>query len=386
MNNLISFYQQKIAPFRQEWQTWLIILIVAAILSTLPFWFSDLDISIASYFYQSTAAKGLEWTYRKFPLWDFFYHTVPVFATLLGLIGIEIIVLGSIKPHWRRWRLYGWFIVLTIALGPGLLVNIIFKDHWGRPRPCEIETFGKNAAYLPPLIPDFSSDSKSFPCGHCAVAFSFATFYFILSPQWTIFSKLILIASLIAAGLVGISRMAAGGHFLSDVLWSGVLTYIVMVGLYFFGLTIPAREREFVVEASTIPEIKSKLTSWQIGLTSIAITLLIFIALLATPFKKDIDYILLVQRNKKILSVQIHAPGATTVVNISKTQPKELIITGNYAGFGLPWNRIKVSDINDGHGNIEIFFIPQGMFSELKGELIITYNLNLIDGKIRIVE
>lgn len=385
MNNLISFYQQKIAPFRQQWRMWLIILIVAAILSTVPFWFSDLDISIASYFYQSTANVP-EWPYRKFPLWDFFYYTAPIFATLLGLIGIEIIILGSIKPHWRRWRLYGWFILLTVALGPGLLVNIMLKDHWGRPRPCEIETFGKNATYLPPLVPDFSSDSKSFPCGHCSVAFSFAVFYFILSSQWPIFSKLILIASLIAAGLVGISRMAAGGHFLSDVLWSGVLTYMVMIGLYFFGLTIPAREREFTIEVSTIPEVKSKLASWQVGLTLIAITLLIFIALLATPFEKDIHYILPVQGNKQISSIQIHAPGAATVVTISKTQPKELIITGNYTGFGFPWNRIKVSDINHGHGKIEVFVIPQGMFSELKGELVVTYNPNLIGGKVRVME
>ncbi|HBH49073.1 MAG TPA: PAP2 family protein, partial [Bacteroidales bacterium] len=39
----------------------------------------------------------------------------------------------------RRWAL---MMILTIVLGPGLLVNATFKDNWGRPRPNEIVEFG----------------------------------------------------------------------------------------------------------------------------------------------------------------------------------------------------------------------------------------------------
>ena len=34
------------------------------------------------------------------------------------------------------------FLVLSLLLGPGLLVNVILKDNWGRPRPGSVVEFG----------------------------------------------------------------------------------------------------------------------------------------------------------------------------------------------------------------------------------------------------
>jgi membrane-associated PAP2 superfamily phosphatase len=42
--------------------------------------------------------------------------------------------------------------------------------------------------------------------------------------------------------LLGIGRMAAGAHFLSDAVWSALIVYIVAHGLYYYVLRIPARE------------------------------------------------------------------------------------------------------------------------------------------------
>jgi hypothetical protein len=39
-------------------------------------------------------------------------------------------------------RMYGLFILLSVILGPGLLVNLVFKDHWGRPRPRQVVALG----------------------------------------------------------------------------------------------------------------------------------------------------------------------------------------------------------------------------------------------------
>ena len=35
-----------------------------------------------------------------------------------------------------------WFLVVTLALGPGVVTNLILKDHWHRPRPIDVTEFG----------------------------------------------------------------------------------------------------------------------------------------------------------------------------------------------------------------------------------------------------
>ncbi len=40
------------------------------------------------------------------------------------------------------------FLLLTLALGPGLLVNGFLKSHWGRARPSEVSAFGGAAEFF----------------------------------------------------------------------------------------------------------------------------------------------------------------------------------------------------------------------------------------------
>src|SRR3954464_12487742 len=40
------------------------------------------------------------------------------------------------------------FLVSTLALGPGLLANVILKDHWHRPRPVQVVEFGGSKPYV----------------------------------------------------------------------------------------------------------------------------------------------------------------------------------------------------------------------------------------------
>ena len=35
-----------------------------------------------------------------------------------------------------------WFLVVTLALGPGVVTNLVLKDHWHRPRPIDVTEFG----------------------------------------------------------------------------------------------------------------------------------------------------------------------------------------------------------------------------------------------------
>src|SRR5690348_14890564 len=40
-------------------------------------------------------------------------------------------------------------MIVTLTLGPGLLTNVVLKDHWGRPRPIDVIEFKGNELFVP---------------------------------------------------------------------------------------------------------------------------------------------------------------------------------------------------------------------------------------------
>jgi lipid A 4'-phosphatase len=71
--------------------------------------------------------------------------------TLLVLPGF-LAILGKLILPQRRMLIEGraaLFLVATLALGPGLITNLTFKDHWGRPRPIDVQQFGGADHFTP---------------------------------------------------------------------------------------------------------------------------------------------------------------------------------------------------------------------------------------------
>jgi len=67
----------------------------------------------------------------------------------------------------------GAFLILSVLIGPGLIINAVFKDHWDRPRPGDVVEFGGMLQCTP--APLRGESGESFPCGHCSVGFLFAS-------------------------------------------------------------------------------------------------------------------------------------------------------------------------------------------------------------------
>jgi len=65
---------------------------------------------------------------------------VAIGAAWLRLVG---------RPLWRLDRNALIFLVAALAIGPGILVNTVLKDHWGRARPHQIEAFGGSHQFTP---------------------------------------------------------------------------------------------------------------------------------------------------------------------------------------------------------------------------------------------
>jgi lipid A 4'-phosphatase len=148
--------------------------------------------------------------------------------TLLVLPAFLAIALKLIFP--RRPMLIearaAIFLIATLALGPGILTNLLLKDHWGRPRPIDLQEFGGDYRFKPWWDPRGDCPNNcSFIAGEPSGAF------WTLAPAALAPPPLEPLAygTALAFGIgVGAMRIAAGAHFFSDVVFAGVLTYLLI--------------------------------------------------------------------------------------------------------------------------------------------------------------
>ena len=154
------------------------------------------------------------------------FHTIPWIAwgaLILAAIGASwLLLLG--RPLWQLDRKALIFLVASMVAGPGLLANTFFKDHWGRARPVQIEEFGGTHQFTPaPLLAAECNRNCAFVAGHAALAFSLVSFAFLLPPGYS--RRRGITAALGFGAFVGVGRIAQGAHFLSDVVYAGLLVY-----------------------------------------------------------------------------------------------------------------------------------------------------------------
>ncbi len=225
--------------YRRYWAPEVVVLVLIAVVGTLPFWLTSLDLDIARYFYSHQNDIN-SWPLGDFFIWRFLFWLAPWLTILIGLVALLILTIGIIQRNNVRLRIYGLFLLLCVVTGPGLVVNAIFKDHWERPRPREVQEFGGIEPYTPPLR--IGTEGNSFPCGHCSVGFVCGAFYLIWRRRYPVRAFIALSASLGLGSLRGVARMAAGGHFLSDIVWAAILTWSVVLLLYWPLMRIPWRE------------------------------------------------------------------------------------------------------------------------------------------------
>lgn len=188
-----------------------------------------IDLTVSGWFYDP-AWRGFP--LRVDPVFEWFRKEMPVF--LFGFAGFVVVAWAAAEMLGRAvcgvTRRIGAYVVLSLALGPGLVVNVLLKDSWGRPRPSTLREFGGTNHYVPPLvISDQCDDNCSFSSGHGALGFWTFAIALLAPPAWRSWA----VAAALAFGIVvGLVRIAQGGHFLSDVAFSAVITVGLSLWLY----------------------------------------------------------------------------------------------------------------------------------------------------------
>ena len=190
---------------------------------------TGLDLALERRFY----LVGSGWGLADLDPWYSLYHYGVIPAYLLCGGGLALLLAGFFRAKALPWRRSALFLVLMMALGPGLLVNVVFKDHWGRPRPRQMQIFGGDRQFHQPWERGAGGSGRSFPSGHASAAFYLIAPYFLLRRRARRRATLALLGGSCYGVVMGIARMVQGGHFPSDVLWAGGMVYLVGLALYY---------------------------------------------------------------------------------------------------------------------------------------------------------
>jgi membrane-associated PAP2 superfamily phosphatase len=118
------------------------------------------------------------------------------------------------------------FLIATLALAPGVLVNVALKEYWGRSRPIDVTVLGGSEKFVAWWDPRGQCPGNcSFVSGDVSGAFWTLAPAALAPPPW----RALAYGGALAFGTgMSFMRMAAGAHFLTDVVFAGFFTFLVI--------------------------------------------------------------------------------------------------------------------------------------------------------------
>src|SRR5436305_11046976 len=187
--------------------------------------FPQLDIAISRIFFDES--------YRVFPVQ---YSLVvrnlrDLFTYVVAAIVAPAFIALAIKLVLPRRRMLvtaraALFLIITLALAPGLMANVILKDHWGRPRPAAIEKFYGPEKFVPWWDPRGTCDKNcSFVAGEGAGGFWTLAPAALAPPPWR---GVAYGAALVFGAAAGAPRLARGAHFFTRAGFSRVFPGVIL--------------------------------------------------------------------------------------------------------------------------------------------------------------
>jgi len=188
-----------------------------------------------------------EWFLAETPPWNWLYEYGVIPGILVSILSFFTWIYSRTNKKLAILRPYFLICALTPIIASALLVNVVLKDHTGRPRPREIKQFSGNWEYLPALQTGIPGRGHSFPCGHCSIAFTLTSgvVFWRHSRKFAISS---LSLGLVFGILMSIARIVQGGHFITDAMWSLGVVWLTLTALYYFVYQPPRTENKPVMQ------------------------------------------------------------------------------------------------------------------------------------------
>ena len=205
----------------------LIALGLAALVGIVFALWPELDLRIARPYYETFVDPNY-FALRVSPLILNLRESAMWLLTLMLVPPVVALVLKLILP--RRPLLISaraiLFLIVTMTFAPGIAANLVLKDHWGRPRPIDVAQYGGAEHFVPWWDPRGDCPNNcSFISGDVsAAAWTFAPAALAPAPL----RPFAYAAAFAFSAGVGWLRMAMGGHFFTDVVFAGVVTFLIV--------------------------------------------------------------------------------------------------------------------------------------------------------------
>lgn len=171
------------------------------------------------------------------PKGGFWIDKIPLFELLRDILwqGMVVVFFASLIaiPVTILWRpIFGitarvWsFVALMFLLGPGVLVNALLKENWGRARPYEVTQFGGPDRFTTPFqYSEECSQNCSFVSGEGSGAATLAIS--VVALTWHMKNRVLarwIVGITCAIAAFGLAmRIIKGRHFLSDTVFAVLL-------------------------------------------------------------------------------------------------------------------------------------------------------------------
>lgn len=197
-------------------------IIVFAVFTAIFTFCPELDIKIAGYFYDNE----LGFLYKNNLIVQILFLSIPIATKIFTTICLVYMLYLYIKHKKPKLILTSWafFLFITAIIGPGLTVNTVLKENFGRARPKQIQEFNGEKEFTPAFVITNQCDSNcSFSSGHAAMGFYFSAIAYVASSLY--FARIYML-SILFGSMVGLSRIIMGGHFASDVITSGFIVLL----------------------------------------------------------------------------------------------------------------------------------------------------------------
>ena len=199
----------------------LIIFFILAVFVTVG---PTLDVYISNLFYYGD---------KQFSIQGYYPVSILFRKILLPLLLIYVFILPFILRFLPLEKIYfGYkfslseivYVWVSGAVTMLLFVNVILKNMWGRARPNDVSFFNGFHDFTPWYkISNACASNCSFVSGDSSMGFFLIVFYFITKKNAYLYLALIL------GSILGFIRIAAGGHFFSDIIFSQIVVTVTIL-------------------------------------------------------------------------------------------------------------------------------------------------------------
>lgn len=227
---MLNKLQQQYASPSSFWLKHIVPALIFILLMLLVYPHTHLDTRITDLFFDAQLHR---FTLKNDPFLTVWMHVrlkwlmvaIALASLALALFSYRLSSLNEYRQS-LLWVFAGMVISTTAVT--------VFKHYSLHGCPWDISLYGGSL----PLLDLFTSPpagteaGRCFPAGHPSGGFALMAFYFAFMHSKPRFSVLMLWIGLLMGLLMGLVQMMRGAHFLSHVLWSGWLVWMVLLALY----------------------------------------------------------------------------------------------------------------------------------------------------------